>query len=594
MMDAGEIQRWHIDSVKDKLARVELLKRYSIQEITRSPNDALAAAEEAVRLATSLRKSGIVAEAQRNLGLRFYDVGQFLKACECLERSIELYTSARDKDGKARALQNYGVILRRLNRNAEALHALEQSEALLAQLGNVELRATLLMNIGIIHSFLRNHVKAFEAYSHSLSLFEQCTNDFGLAVVSGNIGHLYMDLKDFSNGVVWTQRSFEFHTKRNDGRGIALTLIDLGSMYQSLGNSSLAHTHFTKSLTVAKQHSDAASEALALDHLSEFAAQQGNLDQALEHSKAALEIYNTLKDVEHQSRTLTTIGDIYKQRKKFAQALEYYQQAYDTIQRTDNYVVYVQLITHMAELHLSRKQRKEALALLSKGVALCKKVESSMYVARIHQLLSEVYEKEGNVTLALQNFKQFHKVQSEWESMLNSRAVQELTFRLDIEKAIRDREVAELQAAQLQAQLESKSAELNTAATALAKRNETVSAILQSIRELSSQPPLTLAKGMQEIIRDVEQQIKYDKDWKGLSQQIQFVQDDFITKLKSKAPNLSRTELNICSLLKLNLSSKEIADILFLSPQSVDVSRHRIRNKLNIGSTNLMAFFESI
>ncbi len=37
-------------------------------------------------------------------------------------------------------------------------------------------------------------------------------------------------------------------------------------------------------------------------------------------------------------------------------------------------------------------------------------------------------------------------------------------------------------------------------------------------------------------------------------------------------------------LLKMNLPSKEIAPLLGVSSQSVDVSRHRLRKKLNLGS----------
>jgi len=213
---------------------------------------------------------------------------------------------------------------------------------------------------------------------------------------------------------------------------------------------------------------------------------------------------------------------------------------------------------------------------------------------RLHELLSQVYEKSGDVAKALRHNRQFHEQKTQLDASMNTIHIQQLHFRFDIEKAERERELAELRATQLQLQLETKNAELNSSALALAKKNEAISLLLNSAIDVATLPPDKIQIGLEKLISDLDRQIRSDKDWKGLAKKLQYVQDDFINRLKVVAPSLSRTELNICSLLKLNLTSKEIADILFLSPQSVDVSRHRIRNKLKLGSGNLTSFLESL
>jgi DNA-binding CsgD family transcriptional regulator len=57
---------------------------------------------------------------------------------------------------------------------------------------------------------------------------------------------------------------------------------------------------------------------------------------------------------------------------------------------------------------------------------------------------------------------------------------------------------------------------------------------------------------------------------------------NFLEKLIECCPDLTKTELQICSLLRLNLSSKEIARLMNINPASIDGTRHRIRKKLNI------------
>jgi tetratricopeptide (TPR) repeat protein len=65
----------------------------------------------------------------------------------------------------------------------------------------------------------------------------------------------------------------------------------------------------------------------------------------------------------------------------------------------------------------------------------------------------------------------------------------------------------------------------------------------------------------------------------------------FFEKLLERGPDLSRSELRTCALLRLNLPTKEIARLLNLSSASVDATRHHIRKKLNLDpKENLTSF----
>ena len=76
---------------------------------------------------------------------------------------------------------------------------------------------------------------------------------------------------------------------------------------------------------------------------------------------------------------------------------------------------------------------------------------------------------------------------------------------------------------------------------------------------------------------------------------INLVSDNFVTNLKNKFPLLSFDELKLCTFLKLNLSSKEIASKLNLSVRGVETKRYRIRKKLALEKgKNLVAFLNSV
>jgi len=69
----------------------------------------------------------------------------------------------------------------------------------------------------------------------------------------------------------------------------------------------------------------------------------------------------------------------------------------------------------------------------------------------------------------------------------------------------------------------------------------------------------------------------------------------FYEKLLEINPDISRSELQMCALLRMNLPSKEIASLLFLSLSTVDQKRHQIRKKLNLESNqNLNNFLINI
>ena len=57
---------------------------------------------------------------------------------------------------------------------------------------------------------------------------------------------------------------------------------------------------------------------------------------------------------------------------------------------------------------------------------------------------------------------------------------------------------------------------------------------------------------------------------------------DFIKELKTKYPKLTPNDLKLCTYLRLNLSSKEIAPLLNISVRSVEISRYRLRKKMGL------------
>ncbi|MDY8134753.1 LuxR C-terminal-related transcriptional regulator [Aquimarina sp. 2201CG5-10] len=152
------------------------------------------------------------------------------------------------------------------------------------------------------------------------------------------------------------------------------------------------------------------------------------------------------------------------------------------------------------------------------------------------------------------------------------------------QKLSQERKIIELNNSKLQDEIKAKSRELTQIAYVNLNKNKILKKIRERIikvQESSSQKLPT--NSYNELVRLVEYYIT-DKESKLFEINFDKSHQEFYERLSKNYPNLTSKDLRLCAYLKMNLSSKEIAPLLGISSQSVDVSRHRLRKKLNLGS----------
>jgi len=113
------------------------------------------------------------------------------------------------------------------------------------------------------------------------------------------------------------------------------------------------------------------------------------------------------------------------------------------------------------------------------------------------------------------------------------------------------------------------------------KKNEIIGNIVQSIEGNRNSLPIESRQLFDEVIQILGNTID-EKGWEDFELSFSHVHESFFTKLDQKYPNLTVKERRLCALLRLNMSSKQIAEITQLLPRSVDTARHRLRLKLGI------------
>jgi len=151
-----------------------------------------------------------------------------------------------------------------------------------------------------------------------------------------------------------------------------------------------------------------------------------------------------------------------------------------------------------------------------------------------------------------------------------------------LEKAQRELELQELENSQkiiklnndkLRSDIVNKNRELATSTMSIIKKNE----FLNSIKsELIAEGKVNLDK----VVKIIDKNLNNTDDWKMFQEAFNNADKNFLKKIKSKHPELTPNDLRLCAYLRLNLSSKEIAPLLNISPRSVEVKRYRLRKKM--------------
>jgi DNA-binding CsgD family transcriptional regulator len=152
---------------------------------------------------------------------------------------------------------------------------------------------------------------------------------------------------------------------------------------------------------------------------------------------------------------------------------------------------------------------------------------------------------------------------------------------LEMEKS--EKEIMKLKNEKLEAEIEHKNTELASTAMHLVQKGE----LLGNIREELTRMKKSVngdgsADEFKKMLRILGEENKMDKDWEQFAIHFDKVHSDFLQILKGAYPQLSAHELKLCAYLRMNLSSKEIAQLESISVRGVEISRYRLRKKLRI------------
>jgi tetratricopeptide (TPR) repeat protein len=564
----------HLDSRLEDTIQVKVLTSLAFEYWTSDPEKLLLYTKRASALSDKLSFENGKGTSLRMMGIYYWAKGGYDSALFYYESALVIFEANHNVIDAAKTYYNISMVYRAKGKYDfalnNAIHALKMEEA--SQ--NMEGVAGSLNTIALIYKEQKQFDKALNYHFKSYALFKELNNKQQMGGLLTNIGNIYLNKNQNNEAIKYHKQSYEIFKSINNSRGKVICLNNLGNAYKDEKAFESAIAYYDSSIAINERllHNKRSLLSSFLG-LGEIYSKLGSHEKAIEYYKKSLAVSNENKANPDLILAYQGLSNGYQSAGDYKNALVYHQvyaQTKDSIFNEET----AKKIAHIEASYEGEKKQAE-IELLKKDKQLTKLVQ-----AIVGLILSIV------VAIAIQVFsRQRLKIKKEKEL----RATQQQVF--NTRQALTDSELhnSKLKEEQLHSELAFKSKQLTTYTLNLVQKNRLLNEIRNNILEIGSHTENGAADKFQRLNKLIDYSFSLDKDWEEFKMYFEQVYTDFFVDIKGNYPDITPGELRLCAFVKLNLSLKEIANILGISPESVKIARHRLRKKMNLSSDQNLA-----
>ncbi|WP_155888247.1 tetratricopeptide repeat protein [Bacteroides propionicifaciens] len=438
------------------------------------------------------------------------------------------------------------------------------------------LKADIYMEISDIYNRLKDYRQAFEYNDKALAIFKSQQDSIGIASSFNNRGIVHANLLEFDVAEQFFKNALAINRRLGNIKSVAANLNNL-CLYE--GNSKEKLGFIEESIVINKNLN--ANWALCENYNNKgkqlFYA--GKYDDALATLLCAQKEIAQVGSKELECDNYEYLSWVYS-------AMGQYDKAYNSLYK-------LFLLSH--ELSNGQKLRS-----LDKSIA-DKKLQDAQRQVEFKENAMKIENLKRNVVFLFTIIVLLFVVSLFIYRWSKKRKDLELVrAKLDLEKS--QRELAELKILKQNKDLESIQEDLNqvnkeatTFAMFIKSRNELLESIQDQIKHGAKLPDAELKRHLRQLSLFLIQYQGGNQVDSLLLKSIEEKNQSYIIRLEEKHPGLTRGEINLALLLRVNLSTKDIALLLGSNPKSVNMNRYRLRKSLHLDSEdNLVEYLQHV
>jgi tetratricopeptide (TPR) repeat protein/DNA-binding CsgD family transcriptional regulator len=507
-------------------------------------------------------------------------------------------------------------------------------------LNNVRYKIDALNNIAFYYSTINNIDSAIFLQKQILKIANTNKWENSKASAYNNLGTYYWQTDDLDTAMNYYVLALKMYEQLDKKDGIAKTTNNIAGILTYQKQYDLALPNYKKALSINLIIKDSLELNNNLLNIGITFEQMQSYDSALFYYNRALIICNKVGDRLTKSIVLGSLGNVSHNIGKYKEALPYFQESIEINKLLGANDRLVESQISLGRTYILLHELDKAEKILLESLQKAKEINSKSYTRRAYSALSDLYEAKTDYKKALQ-FKNLYSTIN--DSLFNQESFQkvmDLNIKYESEKkaqqiALHQKEIEVLnQTAKvdqlrksllgggllasiliggfafygirqkltkqqlLQAKekedyekdLAFKKKELAIHTLHLVQKSELLETIHEKLEELKQEPEANKT-AIRRLVQLIKNDYQTEKDWENFKSYFEQVHEHFDAKLREHFNDLTHNEIRLATLLKMNLSTKEIASILNISPDSVNKARYRLRKKLNLSTEDSLENF---
>ncbi len=542
--------------IEDETSLVDTLRAQALRLLTESllsrgmATKAMPFAEDSLTAAIKAQDRYEEAKALNNLGIAYKSLSDYPRALEYYFKALVINKELGDKSGMASTTGNIGLVYKELSDYTRALEYYHKALTINEELGNNRRVAINIGNIGSVYKELSDYPRALEHYHKALSINEVFGNKNGIAINISNIGLVYKALSDFPQALEHFQKAVSLFEELGNKKGMTANIGNIGNVYAGISDYPNALEYFQKALALAEKTGSRNGVAIWTGNIGSIYFYQSDYSSALKYMQSALVIDEALGNLRGVARHIGNIGVLYA-KEEF--------EGYNCV---------------MAEKYLLQAQAmNEELGTREENISVI-------------ETLAKIYERKEHWEKFCQYFKQYHVLEKEVRSENVSKQVMLMEHRRNIAEMEHQWELkqlnAEVERKQMEQELRQQREELERSTGRLVQKSRFLTEITVDVREIGKHASGKSSLMADELVDKIRRNIASMESLISLEQQLNEVHYDFITRIQEQFPSLTPMEVKIATLLRMNLTSPNVASLLFISHRTVELHRARIRRKMGL------------
>ncbi|BAV06516.1 hypothetical protein FLA_2535 [Filimonas lacunae] len=495
--------------------------------------------KEAYSLAVEKKDQARTGKALMEMGNVCYNMGNIPKALDLYGKADKIFREEGMKNEVAQNLNATGAAYYHNRQSAIAREKYNEALTLYQETHYIKGQADTYGKIGHLYEKQKKYDSAFYFQRLALQEYTSLEEKQGMAGIYENIGSIYEDLEQFDSSLYYYNRSYELYIQAHEPAAIIGVLNNLGDVYRKTGRYAEAMRYSKEAFTQAQQRGDLYETGAACRDLGKTWYLMHQPDSAYRYlelsRRASIDIYSIENN--RQAAFLSALFEADKKNEKIV-SLEH--------ERNTNIIIAIATV-----------------------IVLC------LLIILGRVTISRQRLKIKNADIVAQQHQQMHETQQElMQSALTNKELQEDKLRQELELKVK---------------------ELTSHTLHVIQKNQLLDDLRTRLEAMAKDDKRDQRKQIQQLIQQINLNFNYDEYWNEFRETFEQVHQDFFAKLKKQQEDLTHGDLRLAALIKLNLSSKDMATLLAISQDSLRVSRYRLRKKLNLEEgESLTAFLHSI